>query len=1063
MSVCHIAILWAALECVTPALRADDLSFSRDIRPILSNHCGSCHGADEAARQGGLRLDVRDNALAPLESGKTAIVPLRPDASELIARIESPEADMVMPPPDAKKPLSLPQKQLLRRWIELGAEYSPHWAFISPKRPATPAVQRVDWPRNPIDAFVLTRLEAAGLAPSPEAARETLVRRLSLDLTGLPPSPDESAAFLRDESPDAYDRLVDRLLASPRFGERLAQVWLDVARYADTNGYNNDEERVMWRWRDWVIAAFNGNVPYDQFVVEQLAGDLLPNPSLDQRLATGFHRNHVLTTEGGIIDEEYRVEYVADRVQTTGSVFLGLTLQCARCHDHKFDPIAQREYYRLFAFFNNSPDKLLGYNQGAPATPFLKAPTADQQAALDDLGRKRAAAQERLAQRETEIDAPLVDWERALAPDDPARSAPLGLALYFPFDEPAGAETVDPLDPARRGTVSGKADWVEGKQGRALAFDGQTYVEAGQAAAFDRQDRATIAAWVYRSSDAPLTVLSKMHDTNAFRGYDLILEAGKPAMHLIHQWPENGLKVVGQSVLPLNEWKHLCVTYDGSSRAVGAKLYVDGQPQPLDVAADALSGTIATDRPFHVGRRADGSPFQGRIDDVRFYRTVLSPEDVARLARGEAVSSLAAVLDVPVGQRNAEQQALLRRYFFETVDAQAKQFRVELAALGDRLAEMERAVPTALVMEDLATPRIAHVLERGQYDKPGAEVTPGTPASLPPLAGNLPPGQAPNRLDLARWLVAPEHPLTARVAVNRWWAMLFGVGLVETEEDFGVQGALPSHPELLDWLARQYSRPHGAGGGLGWDTKALLRLIVTSATYRQSSDVSAEIHVRDPHNRLLARGPRFRLSAEQVRDNALAAAGMLVERWGGPSVKPYQPEGLWEDVSVERRYKYEPARGEGLYRRSLYTYWKRTCPPPGMTAFDAPDREFCVIRRARTNTPLQALVLLNDATYVEAARCLAQRALREGSDFDARLEALMQRVLSRSPRPLERQVLADVERAALARFASHPDDASKLLAVGESPRDPSLDSTQLAAWTAVASVVLNLDESLTKE
>ncbi len=779
-----LLLCWSAgaMAATAQAPAEPKVDFARDIRPILAQHCAACHGFDQKTRKANLRLDLRESALA-----RKAIVPGNAKASKLIARIEAADEGERMPPPETGKPLSDRQKHLLRTWIEQGAAYGQHWAFAPPRRPAPPPVRNAPWLRNEIDAFVLHRLEREGLPPSEQADPATLLRRLTLDLTGLPPSLAELDAFLADPSADAYERAVDRLLASPRYAERMALAWLDAARYADTNGFNNDEDRTQWPWRDWVIAAFGRNLPHDRFIVEQLAGDMLPGPTLSQKIATGFHRNQVHNTEGGIIPEEYRVEYVADRVHTTATVFLGLSMQCARCHDHKYDPISQREYYQFFAFFNSVSDKPASYANFVAAEPFIKLPSPDQKVRIEQLDRAR------------------LDLERQL------------------------------------------------KQ-----------------AASDPKAQAKLKA------------------------------------------------------------------------------------------------------------------------------------DLAELLRQKTAA--------------------------------------------------EKSVPALMVMQELPKPRDTFVLKRGQYDQPGEKVAPGVPEVLPPL----PEGAARNRLGLAQWLVHPSNPLTARVAVNRWWQMIFGVGLVRTVEDFGATGELPSHPELLDFLAAELIRSE-------WDVKQMLRRIVTSATYRQSSRVTREQHERDPENRLLARGPRGRLPAETIRDNALAISGLLRERLGGPSVKPYQPAGLWEDVTVERRGKYVPDKGDNLYRRSLYTFWKRTCPPPALMSFDAPNREVCLARRAITNTPLQALILLNDPTYVEAARNLAQRTLRDGGrSTDRRLSFAFRSAVARPPSAAEQRILLDIHQDALARFRASKEAARKLLAVGDSPRDPGLDESELAAWTVVASTILNLDETITR-
>ena len=772
-----------AMQSASMFAQADepgDIQFNRDIRPLLSEYCFQCHGPDERARQAGLRLDQREGATALLESGVQAITQGDEHKSELLARITAADADLRMPPAELGKRLSAEQIILLRRWISSGAPWQEHWSLISPERPELPASTKENkWVSNPIDAFVLARLQREKLQPAAEAGKAALLRRVSLDLTGLPPSVEELEAFLADDSPGAYEKVVDRLLASPHYGERMALPWLDAARYADTNGYNNDEPRVMWPWRDWVIRAFNENLPYDEFITEQIAGDLLPDATREQQLATAFNRNHVLTTEGGIIEEEYRVEYVADRVHTTATVFLGLSMGCARCHDHKYDPISQKEYYAFFAFFNQLPHHPAGYNRDKPAPPVLSLPSAEQEA------------------ERTKLTAEL---EQAKAADSP------------------DAERVKEL---------------EGK-----------------------------------------------------------------------------------------------------------------------------------------------------------------------------------------------------------------------------LAAIDKAIPAVMVMQDLPQPRETHLLTRGEYDKPQEEVIHAdTPDSLLKFPGDAPR----NRLGLAQWLVDPQHPLTARVAVNRWWSQYFGRGLVQTVEDFGSQGAWPSHPELLDWLATELVQS-------GWDVKALQRLIVTSATYRQTSDVPSESYAKDPENRLLARASRFRLSGEFIRDQALAVSGLLVPTIGGPSVMPYQPAGLWEDVSVERKYKYTPDTGPGLYRRGMYTFWKRTSPPPAMTTFDAPDRESCVARRARTNTPLQALVLLNDPTFVEAARMLAEKMLTAGGNSPGeQIGYGVKRVLCRTATEREVHVLSQVYETALAKFQADNQAALELLKTGNSPRNESLDPAQAAAMTTVANVLLNLDETLTRK
>lgn len=1024
--------------------------FNREVRPILANHCWNCHGPDEHAREAGLRLDQHASSVAPREGGRAAVVPGDPAASELTARIHASDESR-MPPEAFEKPLSDSQREILTRWIAAGAPFAGHWAFQPPRSPAVPAVRASDWPRSDLDRFVLARLESEGLAPAPEADRATWLRRVALDLTGLPPTPEEVAAFLADAAPTAHEAVVERLLSSPRYAERMAMQWLDVARYADTNGYNNDEVRTLWPWRDWVIRAFADNMPFDRFVTEQIAGDLLPEATVQQKVATGFSRNHVLTTEGGIIEEEYRVEYVADRVHTTATAFLGLSLQCARCHDHKFDPFTQRDYYRFAAFFDNVPDKVVGYSQGRMAEPLLEVPSPEQEAQKQQIRARREELTGWLADRAATIDADQAAWEAGLSLEELASAEPAGLVARFPLDETSGPLVAGvPLGTAP-GEVIGPFSSVEGRLGGALEVSGETHVVAGETGAFEADQPFTLAAWVFATSAEASTVLSKIDEADAFRGYDLILEGGKVASHVVHHWPDRAFKVITKEPIALHGWHHVAVIYDGSRRAAGMKIFVDGQPREVEATTDTVvDGTIATAEPFRIGRRSTSAPFHGRIDDVRLYGCALPEEEVAVLAAGETPAGLATLIAVPREARTPEQVSRLRAHYLDRVDAPSREWRTALSAIPGQLADLAKQVPVTMIMAEISPRRETRILVRGRYDQPGDAVTPGVPR-----VGEGVLTEAADRVALAQWLTHPDHPLTARVAVNRWWEMLFGTGLVETVEDFGIQGALPSHPELLDWTATELLRR-------GWDVRSVLREIVLSATYRQSSHAGVALLERDPRNRLLARGPRGRLPAEMVRDNALAISGLLVEKIGGPSVKPWQPAGLWEDVSVERRDVYLPDVGDGAHRRSLYTFWKRTCPPPGMTTFDAPDRETCVARRSRTNTPLQALVLLNDPTYVEAARALAVRVTEESGDDEGRIARAWLRGMGRPPVAEETAVVRRVLDAARQRFSADPAAADRLLAVGGLPLPAGADPLALAAWTTVASLVLNLDETISK-
>jgi hypothetical protein len=819
--------------------------------------------------------------------------------------------------------------------------------------------------------------------------------------------------------------------------------WLDQARYADTHGFNNDSLRHMWRWRDWVIEAFNDNKPYDRFITEQLAGDLLTKPTLDQRIATGFTRNQVLNSEGGIIPEEYRVEYVVDRTTTAGTVFLGLTLQCARCHDHKYDPLTQKEFYQLSAFFNQLQEK-----GEIPRTvdpdPLLKAPTREQQAELaslkdqiDSLEKTKQARIEFAKQKGAELEAKLAA-EAAKLPKPPAD----GLTFHLPCDE-----TPTTLK------VSGKVEVATGHVGGGLKFDGASFISAGDVASFDRADKFSYGAWVLPETTEGMAIIARMDEASASRGFDIILSGGKVEAHLINTWPANAVKIASKEPIKSGAWHHLFVTYDGSSKAAGLKLYVDGKPVAVDATHDVLSATIKPGVPLLVGRRSEHLPFKGTIDDVRVYSRELTAAEVQTLAIDTGISE---ILAIAADKRTPAQREMLRDYYLRTADTEYRDAAAKIDAARKRESEVNASVPTVMVMQDMNPPRDTFVLTRGAYDAHGEKVQAGVPSFLPPM----PPGAPANRFGLAQWFTEPNHPLTSRVAVNRYWYQYFGVGIVKTLEDWGLQGEQPSHPELLDWLAAHFMETK-------WDVKALQKLIVTSATYRQAARYDdPALMERDPENRLLARGPRMRLSAEMIRDNALAVSGLLAQKRGGPSVMPYQPAGLWEDVVVGADLpgtKYTQGHGEDLFRRSMYTFWKRTLPPAALNTFDAPDREFCTIRRPQTNTPLQALVLLNDPTYTEAARKLAERMMTEGGvSSDERIAFAFKLATARGPSIDEAKVLRETFDRRWVYFRANPEAAKKLVSIGESPRNDKLDVAELAAHTTVASMVLNLDETITK-
>jgi len=1044
----------ALLSAATPARAADgakgSIEYNRDIRPILAEHCWACHGPDSASRKADLRLDRREAAVAA-----GAIAPGDLDASELVQRVLSDDADEVMPPPSSKKPLSADQKDLLKRWVASGAEYQPHWSFLAPKRPAPPKVGDEAWPKNPIDRFVLAKLEERGLKPAPEADRRTLARRLSLDLTGLPPAPEAVDAFAADPAPDAYEKYVDRLMNSELWGEHRARYWLDAARYADTHGIHFDNYRENWVYRDWVINAFNRNMPFDRFTLEQLAGDLLPDRTVDQQIASGFNRCNITTNEGGAINEEYLVLYARDRTETASQVWLGLTTGCAVCHDHKFDPVSQKEFYALSAFFNNTTQAAMDGNiPNTPPTLFVPRP-ADRPR-WDALAKDVEAAKAKVADRRK---AARADFDKSLASLSPAPAAEKvpadGLRLLAPLSEGAGSSALVTTGGAWRQVDLGAApDWKEGHVAAlgAVVKPGVnlTVPEAGD---FDKDQAFSFGAWVrLPGNPAGGAIVSRMDDADGFRGWDLWVEGNKVGTHIIHKWPGDAIKVISRDPLKPGEWHHVFVTYDGKGKAAGVSVYVDGKAGPVDVSSDTLKGTTRTAVPLRLAQRNTSSRLDGLgVQDLRLYARALPPADVAALASSTRTAWLASK---PAAKRTAAETDELFLAWLTTQDAEYPKAVARVAALEAEQSAMKAKGTVAHVMQERGEMAGAFVLFRGDYDKRRDAVGAATPAALPPMPADLPR----NRLGLAKWLLRPDHPLTARVTVNRFWQELFGTGLVRTSGDFGVSGELPSHPELLDWLAVDFRES-------GWDVKRFFKLLVTSAAYRQSAAVTPEKLEKDPSNRLVSRGPRFRMDAEMVRDYALAAGGLMVKKVGGPSVKPYQPEGVWEAVAMigSNTRDYKRDTGDGLYRRSVYTFWKRAAPPASMEIFNAPSRDVCTVRRERTNTPLQALVTLNDPQFIESARHLAELTLKEGgSTADGRVEHLAKRLLARPLRAEEGKVVAASLADLSAYYQAHPAEAKAVVSVGESKPDPALDAPTLAAWTMLCNEVLNLDEVLNK-
>jgi hypothetical protein len=992
-------------------LSAEDLRFNRDIRPILSENCFFCHGQDPKHREADLRLDQRSEAIKD-NDGVFAIVPGHPEKSEILKRLLSHDADDQMPPPESNRKVSPAQIDLIRRWIAQGAPYEKHWSFVPPEKAPAPKLSDTTWARQPFDRYVLAKLEIEKLQPSAEAKPATWLRRAAFDLTGLPPTPTEIAAFEADAAKRgeaAYAAAADRLLSSTRFGERLAQDWLDVARYADTHGFNNDSSRSMWRWRDYVIESFNANLPFDRFVTEQLAGDLLPNPTPDQRLATAFNRNHVINSEGGIIDEEYRVEYVADRVRTTSTALLGLTMECARCHDHKYDPIGEKDYYRMFAFFNN----VLEYGEDgriANAVPLLVTPTPAQI-------KRRREMDERLKA----IDIALRAWPESVSiPADLRTRLTAEDAKLLP-------KTPKPAKATEARLLAKDAD-VDAKRGTTLSVWFKAKTASPDAPIISALDRSGNVAGVGYGNGRELRLVGDELEWAASQRY--------PAYATI-------VRTVGAKIRP-GDWHQVAVHIQGAENASAIALFVDGEEVPTQIRHDGVSGAPAK-RDWLLGADGKAKPFDGEVTGFRTYPSILKPEQVRHAFWLQSADKLTAE------QRTQADRELARRHAGRIQALQAERDTLWT----ERLAFI-RTLPTTMVMEEMPTPRQAYVLNRGQYDAHGDKVEAGVPEQL---IAAWPKDAPKNRLGLARWFLQPQHPLTARVVVNRFWAQLFGVGLVKSVEDFGTQGEWPSHPEVLDTLARDF-----VDGG--WNVKGFFKSVVLSSTYRQTSDASPELYARDPENRLLARGPRVRLTSEQIRDQALAVSGLLAEKIGGPSVRPYQPESLYKGIVVDAPYPsttWELGKGDEIYRRSLYTFWKRTVPHPAMLTFDSPDREFCSARRSRTNTPLQALVLWNETGYLESSRKLGERMLKEGGADDTSRATLAFRLATgRMPRAEESTVLIRTYGKLRADFAARPDDAAKLIKVGVSVPDSALSAVELAAAAGVANLILTLDETITK-
>ena len=1025
-----VSAISLTLFAVSTSSAADrPVDFVRDVRPILSENCFQCHGPDKNARQGDLRLDVADDARRVLVTGK----PGRPDSSELIRRITSDDDDERMPPAESKKSLSAADVATLRRWIKQGAGYKKHWSFEPLAESTPPVTKNKNWSHNAIDQFVLSHLETAGLKPTAQASRERLIRRVTFDLTGLPPTLEDIDAFVSDESENALEKVVDRLLKSPAYGERMASEWLDIARYSDSYGYQVDRDRHVWPYRDWVVRAFNANMPYDRFMTWQLAGDLIPGATDDSRLATTFNRLHSQKVEGGSTLEEFRVEYVADRNHTFAMAFLGLTLECARCHQHKFDPITQKEYYQFFAFFNNIDESgVYSYFTSSVPTPTLLLSNDQQKMAIAANEKKVTQVEAAWADLAGRRDKAFTAWLDARKLDAQAPSPLPGRVYHNDFEKPPG----------------GANRHVNGRFGKAAELTGDHGIGTG-VGNFRRFQPFSVSLWMKTPDEKQRAII--FHRSRAWtdagsRGYQLMLEDGRLSGSLIHFWPGNALRVVTRRKFPVATWHHVTLTWDGSNRARGLKIYVDGRAAATHVVRDNLYKNISGGGgdTITIGQRMRDRGFKnGQVDEFAVFNRRLTDLEVAQLFDGR---SLDEAIATPTDQLSTTQRAGLREFYLETVDKPFATQRDAVAAARKARCESYDGVTEIMVMKDLdkANKRQTYVLRRGAYDAPTDEVEPGTPEALTPFPKDAPR----NRLGLARWLADPRHPLTSRVAANRLWQQCFGAGLVRTPEDFGSQGQPPTHPQLLDWLARDL-----VSGG--WDLKRSLRQIVLSATYRQDSQSDPTQIARDPDNRLLARGPSYQMPAEMIRDNALWASGLLVDKRGGAPARPYDLSESFKPTRVDK--------GEGLYRRSLYTFWKRTGPAPVMMTLDASKRDVCVVKRERTSTPLQACVLLNGPQFIEAARVLGQNMLKKHpEDVSAMLSEMFRRLTSRRPSKRELEILTGAFDEQLAYFKAEPKRATEFLKTGQADSDKAIPPDRIAAAAMVANTILNFDECVTK-
>jgi hypothetical protein len=1019
------------------------VDFSRDVLPILSENCFHCHGPDEGGRKGNYRLDTKEGAFRAVD-GVSNIIPGKSADSELHRRLLSGDTEEQMPPPKSNRKLTKKQIETIQKWIDEGAKWGQHWAYQAlPKTVALPTVKNEKWVRKPIDRFILNKIEAKGWQPATEAAKERWLRRVTFDLTGFPPSQAEQKAYFEDKSQKAEETVVDRLLGSQRFGERMAVDWLDLARYADTHGYQSDRTRTVWQYRDWVIKAFNQNMSFDQFLTWQLAGDLLPNATQEQKLATAFNRLHMQNEEGGIVEEEFRVAYVVDRVNTFGTTFLAQTLECCRCHDHKYDPLSQKDFYSLFAFFQNIDEsgQTTYFTPATPVPTLIMMNEAETQKHTELI----KLIENRKFQLQHQTEQAKKSFEMWLKTKPKIETIP-GLVASFDFDSFEKNQIKNSVNPTLHGLGVENPKLAEGKFGKATVLNGEDGFNFPNLGHFNRTDRFSFTIRLKPTIASPRQVV--FHHSMApidagSRGYELLLEDNKVAFGLHHMWPGNSLKVRSKNTIPLNDWTDIAISYDGSSQAKGLAIYFNGEPIEIEVIRDGLTKdiTYGNEPNLMIGHRFRDNGFKGgMIDQFCIYNRKLTPLEIA----GLDAFNLATTNPKP------SQQPALFDYFLEMLHGPTIDAMKELQRARAEENRFITPLPEMMVMREMAQPKPAFILKRGNYDQLGNPVVADTPSVMPKMLESYPR----NRLGLAKWLTDPGHPLTARVTVNRLWQQMFGKGLVESSDNFGSTGSTPTHPELLDWLARDLITS-------GWDIKRLLKEMALSATYRQGSKTTAEIHSQDPYNELLARASVRRLTAEMLRDQAIIVSGMLNEKVGGPSVYPYQPEGVWSEAVG--RPNYPQSKGADLYRRSLYSFWKRTAPPPAMLTFDAPERSNCIAKRQSTSTPLQALVLLNDVQFVEAAKQLGQRMLQEGGETtSSQITWLTNRVIGRSPTENESKVLFEAFLEQQLLFQQNGAAAKKILSIGESKIDPKLMESKLAAATQIVLMVLNFDEAVNR-